>query len=115
LVATWKYFLLGGVIDDLAPDEMAFVHRGYAMLTSIELEWLPTDSAEVVAENKRWLHAFHDEMEQYTSAYCYQNFIDPSQENYLHAYYGANLPRLQDVKRTYDPGNVFHYPQSIPL
>ena len=115
LVATWKYFLLGGVIDDLAPDEMAFVHRGYAMLTSIELEWLPTDSAEVVAENKRWLNAFHDEMEQYTSAFCYQNFIDPSQENYLHAYYGDNLPRLQDVKRAYDPGNVFHYPQSIPL
>lgn len=111
----WKYFLLGGEVDAYAPADMAFVHRGYAMLSSIELEWQPSDGAAVIAENQRWLAAFHDEMEQYTSPSCYQNFIDPSQENYLDAYYGANLAQLQAVKRKYDPTDLFHYPQSIPV
>lgn len=115
LAATWKYFLLGGAVDAHAPADMAFVHRGHAMLSSIELEWLPEDGAERIAENEEWLAAFHNEMEQYTSPFCYQNFIDPSQEDYLHAYYGDNLPQLQAVKRQYDPANLFHYPQAIPL
>ena len=73
------------------------------------------DSPEVLAKNQLWLSRFHDRMEAYTSAYCYQNFIDPSQRDYLHAYYGENLPRLQAVKRKYDPGDLFRYPQSIPV
>lgn len=115
VAATWKYFLLGGRIDAIRPTDTAFVHRGYSMVSSIELEWLPSDSGEVVAQNEKWLAAFHDRMEQYTSRYCYQNFIDPSQSGYLEAYYGDNLTRLQTVKRKYDPSNLFHYPQSIPV
>lgn len=49
------------------------------------------------------------------SAHGYQNFIDPSQRDYLHAYYGDNLLRLRHVKRTYDSTNLFHYLQSIPM
>lgn len=54
-------------------------------------------------------------MEKYTSAYCYQNFIDPNQRDYLHAYYGENLPALQKAKRSYDPTDLFRYRQSIPV
>ncbi|OJW78346.1 MAG: hypothetical protein BGO59_30535 [Spirosoma sp. 48-14] len=113
--ATWKYFLLGGQIDARSPTDMAFVHRGYSMLSSIELEWTPADDAALLAKNEQWLTGFHNQMEAYTSSYCYQNFIDPSQEGYLQAYYGTNLPRLQAIKRKYDPENLFNYPQSIPV
>ncbi len=114
VAATWKFFLMGGAIDRIAPADTAFVHRGYSMISSTELEWTPADAPEVLAKNQQWLSRFHDRMERYTSAYCYQNFIDPSQRDFLHAYYGENLPRLRDVKRAYDPTNLFHYPQSIP-
>lgn len=115
VAATWKFFLMGGAIDRLSPAQTAFVHRGNAMISSIELEWNQQDSPERVEINQRWLSKFHDRMEPYTSAYCYQNFIDPAQQDYLHAYYGGNLQRLREVKRRYDPGNVFRYPQSIPV
>ena len=89
--------------------------EGPDLLAFVDLEWLPSDSPEVLAQNEKWLAGFHDRMEQYTSRYCYQNFIDPSQSGYLEAYYGENLARLQAVKRKYDPTNLFHYPQSIPV
>lgn len=33
----------------------------------------------------------------------------------LGAYYGANLLRLTEIKRRYDPYNYFNYPNSIPV
>ena len=30
------------------------------------------------------------------------------------AYWGSNVDRLRTIKAKYDPGNVFHYEQSIP-
>ncbi len=113
--ATWKYFLLGGAVDARKSDDMAFIHRGYSMLSSIDLEWSEADSAAVVSRNQQWLNQFHDQMEPYTSSACYQNFVDPSQQGYLNAYYGQHLSRLQAVKRKYDPNNLFSYPQSIPV
>lgn len=115
VAGTWKFFLMGGRIDDKSPTDMAFVHRGYSMISSVELEWTAADSAEVLKKNQQWLTNFHDRMERYTSSYCYQNFIDPSQRDYLHAYYGENLPRLKAAKRAYDPTDLFRYPQSIPV
>ncbi|MFF3223087.1 FAD-binding oxidoreductase [Nocardia suismassiliense] len=31
------------------------------------------------------------------------------------AYYGPHLPRLKEIKRKYDPGNLLHHKMSIPL
>lgn len=115
VAATWKYFLMGGAINDRKAADTAFVHRGATMITSIDLEWNPSDEGALLQRNYAWLDAFHDEMAAYTSASSYQNFIDRRQANYLDAYYGPNIGRLKQVKRQVDPGNVFTYPQAIPL
>ncbi len=113
--ATWKFFLTGGRVDDRARTDTAYVHRGADLLTSIDLEWAGTDPAGLIDQNLEWLNEFHQAMGAYASQESYQNFIDPYLENPLEAYYAENLPRLIQVKSTWDPDNVFRYPQSVPV
>ena len=46
----------------------------------------------------------------------YANYPDVNLGNWANAYYGReNYAELQALKRLYDPGNAFRYPQSIRL
>jgi FAD/FMN-containing dehydrogenase len=44
---------------------------------------------------------------------AYVNYLNPGQKDWAKAYYGANLPRLRQVIRKYDPDHVFDFPQSV--
>jgi len=106
-------FAWGGQINRVAPDATAFVHRDTFFLASMDTSWTAADSTDVVAANLRWLDGFHSAMQPYLSDSVYQNFPDPDLADWSRAYYGANYPRLVEVKRRYDPDNVFRYQQSI--
>jgi hypothetical protein len=69
----------------------------------------------VVAANLEWADGLYAAVEPYRSGFAYQNYIDPSLEDWPHAYYGASLPRLQAVKSKCDPDDFFSFAQSIPL
>eukprot|EP01132_Coremiostelium_polycephalum_P004650 gene4650-5809_t len=47
------------------------------------------------------------------SPYCYPNYPDAEIPNWQTSYFGTNLPRLQRIKRKYDPFNYFNHYQSI--
>jgi FAD/FMN-containing dehydrogenase len=47
------------------------------------------------------------------SGRVYPNFPDPRLEDWATAYHADNLPRLEAVKRAYDPDRLFTFPQSV--
>lgn len=104
----------GGAINRVAADATAFVHRNALFSAQYSASWQASDPSSVVAANHSWQSNTWQAMRPYASGACYQNYVDPDLADWQHAYYGANLPRLQRVKATYDPGNFFHFAQSIP-
>jgi FAD/FMN-containing dehydrogenase len=43
------------------------------------------------------------------------NYCDLDLPDYATAYWGDNLARLMAVKQHYDPDNLFHHAQSVPV
>ena len=98
----------GGAINRVASGATAFAHR--KMLYSLQYYGGGGDPATV-----QWVRQFKQAMRPYVDGAAYVNYIDPDQPNWAKAYYGANYPRLQSVKKQYDPSNLFHFAQSIRL
>jgi FAD/FMN-containing dehydrogenase len=113
--STAAIFCWGGKINDLPPDANAFVHRSADFLFKCEALWEPEDDPVLIATNLEWLEGYYSAMQPYLSGGAYQNFPDRGLVDWQHAYYGKNLDRLVEVKRTWDPDNLFRFPQSIPL
>jgi FAD/FMN-containing dehydrogenase len=111
--STFGFFGWGGAVSDPAPDAMAFVHRDAVMLVKTEILWNPLDDPGLIAANIQWNQEAFARLEPYLTG-AYQNFPDRSRTDWAEAYYGSNLPRLRQVKRDWDPGNLFQYGQSIP-
>ncbi len=105
----------GGAINRVASNATAFVHRNALFSSQFSASWNATDAASVVSANRSWLNNTWQAMRPYATGTSYQNYVDPDLADWQHAYYGANLARLQQVKATYDPHNLFHFAQSIPL
>lgn len=62
------------------------------------------------------INGFHASVVPLTSNFCYSNSVDYDLGNeYLNSYYGTHVERLINIKNKYDPQNVFHWNQSIPL
>src|SRR5258706_5635527 len=104
----------GGAINRVAPGATAFVHRNVLFGAQYTANWYANDPGSIVAANNSWLAATSQGMRPYASGAAYQNYIDPKLVGWQQAYYGSNLPRLQQIKAVYDPENLFHFAQSIP-
>jgi FAD/FMN-containing dehydrogenase len=61
-----------------------------------------------------WVRDFRSAMDAHLLG-GYVNVPDASFSDWGTKYYGSNYPRLQQVKKAYDPHDVFRFPQSIPL
>ena len=105
----------GGVINEPAPGDTAFVHRGAIACAQYSVTYASASpSPAVVGAAKNWLEQTQSRFAPYAQG-AYQNYIDPTLPDWAEAYYGTNLPRLRKVKGVYDADDVFHFAQSIPL
>ncbi|MGF1431142.1 FAD-binding oxidoreductase [Kitasatospora sp. LaBMicrA B282] len=108
---------LGGAINRVGATDTAFVHRNGLFLAQYIANYPSpgAGSGPAVDQSQAWLQDVWSTMRPYASGEAYQNYADPHLTDWQQAYYGANLPRLRQVKQTYDPTGLFRFPQGIPL
>ena len=63
--------------------------------------------------NIQWVRDYSDEVAPHSQEGGYVNFMFSDDDNRVQANYGANYERLVEIKRRYDPDNVFHVNQNI--
>jgi FAD/FMN-containing dehydrogenase len=107
---TIQFDSFGGAISSVAADATAFVHRQALCDVQIEAFW-QNDSDE--AGNRAWVQQTRQALAPYTTG-AYVNYIDADISDFADAYYGSNLARLSQIKRTWDPTGFFGFPQAIP-
>ena len=102
-----------GAATRVGPTETAFPHRavGYNFLTVGE--WV---DASATAANVAWAREAYAAMAPHFSAGWYGNYLNADEvgeDSAVSAAFGPNWKRLREVKRRYDPDNVFHLNQNI--
>jgi len=103
---------LGGAVASVAPDATAFAHRGARFIAEVAAEWEP-DRADLDARNRAWVRATIDAARPGLGSGAYVNYADAGLRDWRRAYWGANLARLEEVKRVVDPARVFAGKQSV--
>ncbi len=93
----------GGAIGRIAPDATAFPHRRSKLNMFAVVSWpLGRDATPHV----KYVKDYWNTLQPFTDGY-YTNEVADEAQHYVDDNYQGNLPRLQAVKKKYDPGNLF--------
>lgn len=79
------------------------------ILVQIQSWWLEKEDAPIC---RAWVSNFRSALEPFIKG-AFINFQDSDIQ--LNEYYGTDYPSLQQIKREYDPHQVFNFPMAIPL
>jgi FAD/FMN-containing dehydrogenase len=102
--------LIAGAPNRVAPNAMAYGHRDARFVLNVHGRWNEaTDDQKCIG----WARDFFQASAPYASAGAYVNFMTEEEGDRVAAAYGSNYERLVQVKRRYDPENVFHFNQNI--
>lgn len=88
----------------------AFGHRDASYATVIAGMW--PDPSETEA-NSAWVKDYYAAIAPYSEPGGYINFAASDDQARVPDNFGANYARLREVKRAYDPQNLFHLNQNI--
>ena len=100
--------VLGGAVADVPADATAFAHRGATLMLSMQAAH-GEDRAEADAWAARYFAAIAPK-----ASGVYSNFLgDEGDARVRDAYPAGTYERLVDVKRRYDPSNLFRRNQNI--
>ena len=105
----------GGAIADLAPNATAFPWRTALADIQYTATWPYAQASANPARFDDFVQSERQALHPYVGNSAYVNYADPMLSDYAVAYWSQNLPRLSQIKRTYDPHDVFAFPQAVPL
>jgi FAD/FMN-containing dehydrogenase len=104
--------VLGGAMARVPADATAYAHRSNRIMVNLAAFHDGTDEDRAMRQS--WLDDFAAALNQGDPS-AYVNFLADEGQARVHAAYpGATWDRLVEVKRRYDPTNLFHMNQNIP-
>jgi hypothetical protein len=103
--------VLGGAMARVPVDATAFAHRRSRIMVNVAALY---GAPEEASRHEPWVLETVDALRQ-TDRGVYVNFlVDEGPDQVRAAYPGKTWDRLRDLKRRYDPENLFRVNQNIP-
>jgi FAD/FMN-containing dehydrogenase len=102
--------LIAGAANRVAADATAYGQRDTRFVLNVHGRWDdPADDGRCIA----WARDFFKASAPYASAGAYVNFMTEDEAGRIATAYGSSYARLVQIKRRYDPENIFHMNQNI--
>jgi FAD/FMN-containing dehydrogenase len=102
--------LISGAANHVPADATAYAHRDAKFVLNVHGRW---DEAAQDDTCIAWTRAVFEASAPYASAGAYVNFMTEDEGDRVAAAYGVNYARLKQIKKKYDPENIFHNNQNI--
>jgi FAD/FMN-containing dehydrogenase len=101
--------VLGGAIARVPAEATAYAHRSAPIMINVAAFYTTPEDR---AKQTKWVESYAAALRQ-EEAGAYVNFLGVEPERLGAAYPEGTLARLRQVKKMYDPGNVFRLNQNI--
>jgi hypothetical protein len=99
-----------GAASRVPTDAMAFRHRAFPYAPVIVSQWL--DAADT-GMNVSWARDCWEALHPFAAGGVYVNDLGENDDDRVPVAYGANYQRLAELKKKYDPDNLFHLNPNI--
>jgi FAD/FMN-containing dehydrogenase len=108
--ATMHLYPINGACHRVGATDTAFAYRDAKYGMVFLAAWTdPTKDAERI----QWVRDYYEALKPYSEPGGYINFMQDDDYGKIRDNYRENYDRLVQVKRTYDPHNLFHENQNI--
>jgi FAD/FMN-containing dehydrogenase len=105
------FALLGGAASRVPARATAYAHRDAQFVMNVHGRWEdPAADGACIG----WARELFRNSAPFATGGAYMNFLTEDEGDRVAAAYGVNYPRLMEVKRRYDPGNLFRTNHNIP-
>jgi FAD/FMN-containing dehydrogenase len=108
--ATMHLYPINGACHRVGADETAFTHRKSLFAEVIVCAWNDPSKDE---ERIQWVRDYYRATAPHSEPGGYVNFMSNDDQDRVADNYGDNYKRLGEVKKKYDPDNLFHLNQNI--
>lgn len=102
--------LIGGQANRVASDATAYPHRDVLYAMNVHTRWNePAEDDKCIS----WAREYFNASAPFASGSVYVNFMTQEEAGRIGEAYGPNYKRLVEVKKKYDPDNLFRQNQNI--
>jgi len=101
---------VGGVSGRVAVDATAFPQRSSHFVMNVHARWREPGMDQACID---WARGLYEATKPHAAGTAYINFMPEDEGDRVEAAYGGNYQRLTEIKRRYDPLNLFRMNQNV--